>query len=136
MGNADEQLKQRSSPSMISSASVFATERSKAPAHDGQMRYASRLFFKQSHYSNATKKHKRDKWIEVNFCGFSWLVTLAAVVSGDHAEAILILGGVEEIANEGACGFGIAKGFGLQRVDPRVVPCIIRTASQVSEILE
>src|SRR6185369_10078838 len=80
IGNEDEQDKQRSSPSMISSASVLATERSRAPAHDGQMRYASRLFFKHSHYNNGHKKHKRHKkssWFSFcalcAFCGTSYI---------------------------------------------------------------
>ena len=106
IGNEDEQDKQRSSPSMISSASVLPIVRSRAPAHDGQMRYASRLFFKHSHYNNGHKKHKRHKKHKMNpgfyicdFCAFLWLVTFAAVVSRNHAEAVLILGGLEEIAD-------------------------------------
>jgi hypothetical protein len=107
---------------MISSASVLLTERSRAPSHDGQMRYASRLFFKHSHYNNGHKKHKRhikhkssssiaSVPIETEgftrsfmcfmpFVLFVALVTFAIAASGDHAEAVLILGGLDEVADQ------------------------------------
>jgi hypothetical protein len=58
------------------------------------------------------------------------------VVCGDHAEAVLILGGVEKIADEGTGRVRVAKWFALQRVNPGVVFRFIRAASQESEILE
>ena len=81
---------------MISSASVLATERSRAPSHDGQMRYESRLFFKPSQYniSHGLTRIDTDQTLSssvktrVNL----WLVTLAAVVSSNHTEAVLIFG--------------------------------------------
>ena len=97
---------------MISSASVLATKRSRVPAHDGQMRYASRLFFKHSHYNNGHKKHKRHKkHINKNkahfvlfvpfvlFVLFVALITIAVAARDKHAKAILIFGGLEEIAD-------------------------------------
>ena len=52
------------------------------------------------------------------FCG---LITFAAVASGDHSEAVLIFGGLEEIADQRTRGVRVAQGFVLQRVDPGVV---------------
>ncbi len=49
------------------------------------------------------------------------LVTLAAGVSGNHCEAVLILGGIQEVANQRARRIGIAQWLTLERVDPRVV---------------
>src|ERR1051325_4737510 len=115
IGNDAAHVAQRSSPSMISSASDFATERSSGPSHAGQMRYCRSFCFKRSQYT---------------------LIAFAAVVSGYHAEAILILGGVEEIADEQAGSFRVAQRLALERVDPRTVARFIRIASQLAEILE
>ena len=64
------------------------------------------------------------------------LITIAASVSWTHREAVLILGGIQKVANQRARRIGIAQGLGLERVDPRVEPRFIGIASQVGEILE
>src|ERR1044072_8892399 len=95
IGNEDAQRAQRNSPSMISSSSDLATERSRGPSHDGQMRYESSFGFKRSKYT---------------------LIAFATVVSGYHAEAVLILSGEQKIADQQAGGIGIAQRLALQRV--------------------
>jgi len=73
------------------------------------MRYASRLFFKHSHYNNGHKKHKRHKKhinknkahfvLFVPFVLFVALITIAVAARDKHAKAILIFGGLEKIAD-------------------------------------
>ncbi len=79
------------------------------------MRYESNFCFKRSKYT---------------------LIAFAVVVGGYHAEAVLILSGVQEIADERSGSVGIAQRFALQRVDPGSIAGIIGIASQMTEILE
>ena len=72
----------------------------------------------------------------VPFVLFVALVTVAAVACGNHAEAVLILGGLKEIADEGTRGVRVAQWFVLEHVNPRVVTRFIRTATQIGEVLE
>ena len=55
-------------------------------------------------------------------------ITLAAIVSGIHREAVLILGGIHEVANQRARRIGIAQRFALERVHPRGEPSFIGIA--------
>ena len=52
----------------------------------------------------------------VPFVLFVALITIAAIACGDHAEAILIFGGLEKIADEGTRGVRVAEWFVLQCV--------------------
>src|SRR5689334_5861699 len=63
-------------------------------------------------------------------------MAVAGVVSGYHAEAILVLSGVEEIADEQASRIRIAQRLVLERVYPRAITRFVRIASQLTQILE
>ena len=40
-----------------------------------------------------------ERHLSCAFCAFLWLVAVAIVVGGNHTEAVLILGGVYEVAD-------------------------------------
>ena len=58
------------------------------------------------------------------------------MVGNEHSEAVLILGGVQEIAHHRTRSIRVAQRFALQCVDPGVEYCFIGIASQVCEKLE
>ena len=64
------------------------------------------------------------------------LVALTIGVCGNHREAALVFGGVQEVANERARRVRVAKGFALEYVDLDVEARLVGIATQVVEILE
>src|SRR5215470_17338136 len=64
------------------------------------------------------------------------LVAVAAGVRGDHPEAVLVFGGIQEVADERTRRIRIAQWLALERVDPRIEPRFIGIATKEGEILE
>ena len=64
------------------------------------------------------------------------LITIAVGVRRDHAEAVLVFGGIQEVTDERTRRIGIAQWLALERVDPRIQPRFIGIATKKSEILE